>query len=254
MKKLFFVAVFVFTLNTLVMAQKREGLTDSLNMEISTILKNDYLIYKLNGEIWNPHTSEVNPVFDGYMITLFDDVVMPVYGNYSILVRNNEPPGHFISCLYIDSKYMLYKKLKKIKSQYVLESKSELERLAKLLKLKADNLFNKDLENFKIVAEKYSDENKQSALKEEYRKLSIQANVLAEETKYSEALKLYESSLKSDPLAFPGAYYNMANIAASGKYFGYAILNLKKFLLLKPSEEEARKAQDLIYLWEIKGR
>ena len=46
----------------------------------------------------------------------------------------------------------------------------------------------------------------------------------------------------------------MANIAASGKYFGYAILNLKKFLLLKPSEEEARKAQDLIYLWEIKGR
>ena len=65
---------------------------------------------------------------------------------------------------------------------------------------------------------------------------------------------LRRSTENSDPLAFPGAYYNMANIAASGKYFGYAILNLKKFLLLGPSEEEARKAQDLIYLWEIKGR
>ena len=34
MKKLFIVAAFVFTLNTLVMVQKRVGFADSLNMEI----------------------------------------------------------------------------------------------------------------------------------------------------------------------------------------------------------------------------
>lgn len=49
----------------------------------------------------------------------------------------------------------------------------------------------------------------------------------------------------------PEAYYNMALNAAEMKTYYYAILNMRKYLLLMPDAEDARKAQDKIYEWEI---
>lgn len=43
----------------------------------------------------------------------------------------------------------------------------------------------------------------------------------------------------------------MALIAAEMKTYSYAILNMRKYLLLMPDAEDARKAQDKIYEWEL---
>jgi hypothetical protein len=44
----------------------------------------------------------------------------------------------------------------------------------------------------------------------------------------------------------------MALIAAQMGMYKYAILNMKKYLMLTPSAEDARAAQDKIYVWELK--
>ena len=251
----------VIAVNPLLWAQQsssfngNEKYADSLNREISLIIKNDYIVYSNPGtNIWSSYCNEPDPKFNGLLITLCENVSMPVYGSFVIMSKSNEPVGNYLCCMYLDDKYMLFKRLKKDKNQYVQESKRELENLNKLLKLRAEYDFQKDLENFRSLASNYVSAGDSFILKEEHRKLSIQANALNEEKKFSEALQFYEKNIKANPLAFPGAYYNMAHIAANGGYFGYAILNLKKYLLLKPSADEARKAQDLIYLWEMKAR
>jgi len=42
----------------------------------------------------------------------------------------------------------------------------------------------------------------------------------------------------------------MALIAAQTKDYQYAILNMKKYLMLVPEAEDARAAKDKIYEWE----
>ena len=50
--------------------------------------------------------------------------------------------------------------------------------------------------------------------------------------------------------AYPAAYYNLALLLAQTQRFSKAIYNMKKYLMLEPEVEDARSAQDKIYLWE----
>ena len=103
---------------------------------------------------------------------------------------------------------------------------------------------------FKPVAEQYHALQVKPLVTEEQRKYIVQANALNEEKKYSEALELYKKAIEIQPTSYPSAYYNMALIAAQIQDYRYAILNMKKYLILVPEAEDARAAQDKIYEWE----
>lgn len=105
---------------------------------------------------------------------------------------------------------------------------------------------------FKPLAEQYHALQVKPLVTEEQRKYIVQANALNEEKKYSEALELYKKAIEIHPTSYPSAYYNMALIAAQIQNYRYAILNMKKYLMLIPSAEDARAAQDKIYVWELK--
>lgn len=86
---------------------------------------------------------------------------------------------------------------------------------------------------------------------EEQRKLIVQANYFNDKKDYPNALEFYDQAMQLNSYSYPEAYYNMALIAAEMKTYSYAILNMRKYLLLMPEAEDARKAQDKIYEWEL---
>lgn len=108
-----------------------------------------------------------------------------------------------------------------------------------------------ELLNFKPVADNYLKQKEQKALSEDQRKYIVQANVLNEEKDYTGAINLFEKVVAADPTAYPAAYYNIALISAQIRSYAYAIINMKKYLMLKPNAEDARSAQDKIYEWEL---
>jgi tetratricopeptide (TPR) repeat protein len=65
------------------------------------------------------------------------------------------------------------------------------------------------------------------------------------------AIDLYLKAYKINQLAYPEGYYNLALVAGMMKNYPYAILCMKKYLLLLPDAEDAQEAQDKIYSWEI---
>jgi len=109
----------------------------------------------------------------------------------------------------------------------------------------------RELEDFQILSQNYRQMPEKPAITEEQRKFLVQANVRNDEKKYTEALALYEKAVKIDPSSYPSAYYNMALISAQLKKYRYAIFNMKKYLMLVPEAEDARKGQDKIYEWEM---
>jgi len=113
-------------------------------------------------------------------------------------------------------------------------------------------LFRADSIQFCELAAKYREMDVKPTVTEEQRKYIVQANALNEEKRYSEALELYKKAIEIHPTSYPSAYYNMALIAAQIQDYRYAIYNMKKYLMLTPSAEDARAAQDKIYIWELK--
>ncbi|MCW1149225.1 tetratricopeptide repeat protein [Flavobacterium lacisediminis] len=113
-----------------------------------------------------------------------------------------------------------------------------------------DMKINNEPELFKKIVEQYKSLENQT-ISEEQRKFIVQANQLAEDKKYYDAYSYYEKVLKINPVSYPYAYYNMAILKENIKDFKRAIMNMKKYLILLPNTEDARKAQDKIYEWEL---
>ena len=105
--------------------------------------------------------------------------------------------------------------------------------------------FEHNYQNIKLVG------GTNNSVTEEQRKLIVQANYFNDNKNYNKALEFYYQAMKIDQFSYPEAYYNMALIAAELKNYDYAILNMKKYLLLRPNAEDARKARDKIYEWEL---
>lgn len=112
--------------------------------------------------------------------------------------------------------------------------------------------FSSQLILFESVAAQYRSLEIKPAIVEEQRKYIVQANIANEEKKYGAAIELYEKAMEVNEISYPQAYYNMALIAAESKNYTYAIFNMKKYLMLVPDAEDARKARDKIYEWEYK--
>ncbi len=109
----------------------------------------------------------------------------------------------------------------------------------------------KELEEFRILSQNFRELPEKPSITEEQRKFLVQANAQNDNKKYTEALVLYEKAIKINPFTYPSAYYNMALISAQLKKYRYAVFNMQKYLVLAPDAEDARKAQDKIYEWEL---
>lgn len=103
---------------------------------------------------------------------------------------------------------------------------------------------------FKPIALKYNSLTEKPVVTEEQRRLFVQADKLNQQKNYIEAIKLYNKAITIDQTAFPEAHSNVALLYAQANFFDYAILCMKKYLLLEPEADDARNAQDKIYEWE----
>jgi len=127
--------------------------------------------------------------------------------------------------------------------QYFLYEKPQIDRTKDSIRV-ADNI------QFSIQAAKYRTMPEKPIITEEQRKYIVQANAMNEKKEYGKAIELYNKALEINPVAYPGAYYNLALLCAQTKEFQQAIYNMKKYLLLVPNAPDARAAQDKIYEWE----
>ncbi len=117
---------------------------------------------------------------------------------------------------------------------------------------KIDQEILKEFEEFKMMALNHFEMQDNPEVTEEQRKYIVQANALNEDKNYSQALKYYGKALEINPFSYTAAYFNMALIAAQIKNYKYAVLYMKKYLIVEPNAPDARAAQDKIYEWELK--
>jgi tetratricopeptide (TPR) repeat protein len=114
----------------------------------------------------------------------------------------------------------------------------------------AIKFYEEDLENFKLLAQKYNSTSAEQAMNEEQRKLFVQGNAMNKKLDYDQALIYYDKAFSLNPVSYPEGYYNYALIAALAEKYELAILNMKKYLLLMPGAPDAASARDKIYEWE----
>jgi len=107
-----------------------------------------------------------------------------------------------------------------------------------------------ELVRFKQTAENYQNITEKPTISEEQRKYILQANALNDNNDYQSAIQYYDKALAVNPISYPAGYYNLALISGLAGNYNYAILNMKKYLLLLPNAPDAREALDKIYGWE----
>ncbi len=122
--------------------------------------------------------------------------------------------------------------------------------MAALRKYQFSDIMEGQIAEFQGMATYYKVLREKPTITEEQRKYIVQANSKNEKKEYQEALDLYKKAIKVNSVSYPSAYNNMALIAAQIQDYWYAILNMKKYLMLVPEASDARAAQDKIYEWE----
>jgi tetratricopeptide (TPR) repeat protein len=108
----------------------------------------------------------------------------------------------------------------------------------------------KEMARFQPIAAQYRALAIKPPISEEQRKYIVQANALANQKQYERAEEKYLKAIELDPTSYPGAYFNMALLAAQENRPVTAIFRMKQYLLLMPDAKDARSAQDKIYEWE----
>jgi len=108
-----------------------------------------------------------------------------------------------------------------------------------------------EVERFKQIGENYQTLTEKPTISEEQRKYILQANALNDNKDYQSAIQYYDKAFALNPVSYPAGYYNLALISGLAGNYNYAILNMKKYLLLLPNAPDAREAQDKIYGWEV---
>jgi hypothetical protein len=119
-----------------------------------------------------------------------------------------------------------------------------------LLQQQYKDVFNKKLARFEPVAAEYRLSKTKPRMPEEQRKLVVQADASREKREYAKAIEQYQKAIEADPVAYPGAYNNLALLSAQVDQFYQAVFYMKHYLLLVPGDKDARASQDKIYEWE----
>lgn len=113
-----------------------------------------------------------------------------------------------------------------------------------------EKLYSQQLIAFESQVLEYNALSEKPLISEEQRKYIVQANGLSEQKMFKRAIELYKKAIEINPVSYPAAYSNLALLAAQSSQFQTAIYFMKKYLMLVPLAEDARSAQDKIYLWE----
>jgi tetratricopeptide (TPR) repeat protein len=108
-----------------------------------------------------------------------------------------------------------------------------------------------EVKAFNAIASEYRSLKVKPSISEEQRRFIVQANLLNEKKEYLKALIFYEKVFQLNPVSYPGGYSNSALIASQIQRYSYAIMNMKKYLMLVPEADDARSVQDKIYEWEL---
>lgn len=145
----------------------------------------------------------------------------------------------------IDNRYKKNKNFDAFMVEQLYNHFLALKEYVKTNHINSDSLLNDFSKEFKK-------NNSPKTISEEQRKFIVQANAANDEHDYKKALELYKKAIKINAFSYPSAYYNMALIEAQINRYIYAIMNMKKYLMLVPESEDARSAQDKIYIWEDK--
>lgn len=104
---------------------------------------------------------------------------------------------------------------------------------------------------FEAEATRYRSLTAKPSVSEEQRMFIVQANAMNQRKDYMKAVDLYLQAIEVDPVAYPGAYFNLALLSAQMERYKPAISYMKQYLMLEPDSKDARSAQDKIYEWEI---
>lgn len=85
------------------------------------------------------------------------------------------------------------------------------------------------------------------------RKYSIQAEAYFAEKDYVHAIKAYEKAIGIAPWS-PRERFNLALLLGEQQQYQGAIYNMQAYLKLLPGADDARAAQDKIYVWQGKSK
>ncbi len=88
-------------------------------------------------------------------------------------------------------------------------------------------------------------------IKARQQKLIQEADSLAENGNHTGAIMLYRSLLDLNEFSYPVAYSNLALLYAHLNQFDMAMLNMAKYIFMKPYNDDLRLAADKLYEWDI---
>lgn len=237
-----------------------EPLSGDVNMEKVKVLMTDFLyknsIYGANGKLMIESYAKKKiksfQVFDDRIemknlktndedILHFSDIidrVIKVTGSKRIYHDGSSIDQYFLEFENLAYFLMTGEEQKMANYLYYIQCQLNKKRIAEL------NLF-------KPVAVQYCALKVKPPITEEQRKVIVQANALTEKKEYENAIKMYFKAIALNPMAYTGAYSNVALLLAQEHNFYSAIYYMKKYLMLEPDASDARSAQDKIYAWEL---
>ena len=108
----------------------------------------------------------------------------------------------------------------------------------------------KELDQFKLIADKYRKLKTKPLMSEEQRKYRVEGGTLVKLKEYGRAKQEFLKVIEINPTSCTGVYLDLAYLAANERHFDTAIFRMKEYLLLVPNNKDARKYQDEIYEWE----
>lgn len=103
--------------------------------------------------------------------------------------------------------------------------------------------------SFTEIAKKYRETEPKPVFPEEARRYRVQAEFMAQQKRYEDAINLYEQAIKVAPW-WPEGQFNSALLLAEMRRWEEAIAAMKRYVLLAPTAPDARAAQDKLYQWE----
>jgi tetratricopeptide (TPR) repeat protein len=118
------------------------------------------------------------------------------------------------------------------------------------LKLEYDKANSPEVEaKFKEDAARYQAADPKPELPEDARRFRVQAEKAVADKRFLDAIDKYGKALEIAPW-WPEAHFNRAVVLAELQNFDSAMVEMKRYLLLKPDAPDARQAKDFIYTWE----
>jgi hypothetical protein len=175
---------------------------------------------------------------------LFADLIDQKFKIYSI--ENNIQSGTLTTT---EHKLIIGSTIISVKNDRFFVLKNIAKQFISLQKLHNDVYFK--MNEFKQMAILTNAMYTKPAIIEEQRKYIIQAEAFAKLYDYQKAIITNYKLINVHPTAYPNVYLNIAILLAETNKLNSAIYNMKKFMLLNPSNADAQFAKSKITDWEI---